>query len=377
MKKTPLNDWHRAHGASMVDFGGWDMPVSYGPIGAEHVATRQSAGLFDISHMGQVLVEGPKALAFLQYVTTNDVAALTDGRMQYSLLPNAEGGLWDDIIVTRMSTERFYVVVNASNTDADLAWMQAQAEAFGVSVKHLAGQAMFALQGPKAELILQGLMDASLAPLKYYHLREDKVAGVAAYLSRSGYTGEDGFEISVPVAEALKVWEALLQAGSAQGLKTVGLGARNTLRLEMAYALYGHEIDAHTNAYEAGLGWVVKPAKGDFVGKAAILAKKDAPARKLVGFELIDRGVARDGYPVLDADGNAVGQVTSGGPSPSLDNKCIGLAYVPVSFGGRGHGAGHRRPRPRPEGQGREAAICAVTRPQEILYHLGVHGHTE
>jgi aminomethyltransferase len=210
--------------------------------------------------------------------------------------------------------------------------MQSQAKAFGVSVKHLDGQAMLALQGPKAELILQGLMDASLAPLKYYHLRQDTVAGVPAYVSRSGYTGEDGFELSVPTADALKIWEALLQAGAAEGLKPIGLGARNTLRLEMAYALYGHEIDAKSNAYEAGLGWVVKPAKGDFVGKAAILAKKDAPSRKLVGFELLDRGVARDGYPVLDASGNAVGQVTSGGPSPSLDNKCIGLAYVPAAL---------------------------------------------
>jgi aminomethyltransferase len=316
----------------MVDFGGWDMPVSYGPIGAEHVATRQAAGLFDISHMGQVLVEGPRALEFLQYVTTNDVAALTDGRMQYSLLPNEQGGLWDDIIVTRLAAERFYVVVNASNTEADLAWMQAQAKSYGVSVKHLDGQAMLALQGPKAELILQSLMDASLAPLKYYHLRQDTVAGVPAYVSRSGYTGEDGFELSVPLADALKVWEALLQAGKPEGLLCIGLGARNTLRLEMAYALYGHEIDAHSNAYEAGLGWVVKPAKGDFVGKAAITAKKEAPARKLVGFELLDRGVARDGYPVLDATGNLVGKVTSGGPSPSLDNKCIGLAYVPVAL---------------------------------------------
>ena len=332
MKKTPLNEWHRAHGATMVDFGGWDMPVSYGPIGAEHVATRQAAGLFDISHMGQVLVEGAKAFEFLQYVTTNDVAALSDGRMQYSLLPNEQGGLWDDIIVTRLSATKYYVVVNASNTDPDLAWMQAQAKAFGVSVKHLDGQAMLALQGPQAELILQSLMDASLAPLKYYHLREDTVAGVPAYVSRSGYTGEDGFELSIPVGDALKVWEALLQAGAAQGLKPIGLGARNTLRLEMAYALYGHEINAASNAYEAGLGWVVKPAKGDFVAKALITAKKDAPTRKLVGFELVDRGVARDGYPVLDTAGNVVGQVTSGGPSPSLDNKCIGLAYVPVAL---------------------------------------------
>jgi aminomethyltransferase len=320
----------------MVDFGGWDMPVSYGPIAAEHLATRQAAGLFDISHMGQILVEGPKAPEFLQAVTTNDVMALNDGRMQYSLLPNDQGGLWDDIIVTRLSAQRFYVVVNAGNTEPDLAWMQAQARSFGVDVKHLGGQAMLALQGPKAEQILQRLMDTPLAPLRYYHLREDKVAGVAASVSRSGYTGEDGFELSIPAGEAVKLWEALLAAGAAQGLKPVGLGARNTLRLEMAYALYGHEIDAESNAYEAGLGWVVKPSKGEFSGKAAILAKKDAPARKLVGFELIDRGVARDGYAVLDAGGQRIGQVTSGAPSPSLDNKCIGLAYVPVALAAPG-----------------------------------------
>ena len=336
MKKTPLNDWHRTHGATMVDFGGWDMPVSYGPIGAEHIATRQAAGLFDISHMGQVLVEGARAQDFLQFLTTNDVSALGDGRMQYSLLPNEQGGLWDDIIVTRLNAAKFYVVVNASNTDADVAWMQSKAGAYGVKVTYLGGQAMLALQGPKAELILQGLVDASLAPLKYYHLREDKVAGVAAYLSRSGYTGEDGFEISVPAGEVQKVWDALMTGGEALGLKAIGLGARNTLRLEMAYALYGHEIDSESNAYEAGLGWVVKPAKGDFVGKAAITARKDAPTRKLVGFELVDRGVARDGYAVLDADGNAVGKVTSGGPSPSLDNQCIGLAYVPVALSAAG-----------------------------------------
>ena len=316
----------------MTDFGGWDMPVSYGPIGPEHNATRQAAGLFDISHMGQVLVSGPRALDYLQFVTTNDVAKLEDGRMQYSLLPNAAGGLHDDIIVTRLGADRYYVVVNASNTDADVAWMQSQAGAFGVNVHAWAPRAMLALQGPQSDAVLEILGVKNLDALRYYHLREDKIAGVDVLLSRSGYTGEDGFEISLPEHACVPLWEALLKAGADFGIKPVGLGARNTLRLEVAYPLYGHEIDATGNPFEAGLGWVIKPAKGDFVGKARMLAGKEAAARKLVGFKLLDRGVARDGYPVVDANGGKIGQVTSGAPSPSLDNACIGLAYVPLAL---------------------------------------------
>jgi aminomethyltransferase len=336
MKKTPLHDWHRAQGASMTDFGGWDMPISYGPIGPEHLATRQAAGLFDIGHMGQVMVSGPRSLDYLQRITTNDVTALADGRMQYSLLPNDAGGLHDDIIVTRLSAEKFYVVVNASNTEADLAWMQSQAPAFGVTVEPYAGRSMFALQGPKADAILAACGVKDLDSLKYYHLREDKLDGEGILLSRSGYTGEDGFELSVPENAALKLWQLLFDKGAAFGLAPVGLGARNTLRLEMGYALYGHEIDAQGNPYEAGLGWVIKPAKGDFVGKAAMLPGKDAPTRKLTGFKLLDRGVARDGYPVVDAAGAVIGTVTSGAPSPSLDNACVGLAYVPVALAAPG-----------------------------------------
>lgn len=320
----------------MTDFGGWDMPVSYGPIGPEHQATRQAAGLFDIGHMGQVMVSGPRSLDYLQRITTNDVAALADGRMQYSLLPNAAGGLHDDIIVTRLSAERYYVVVNAGNSDADLAWMQAQAPAFGVTVAAYAGRSMFALQGPNADAILTDCGLKGLDALKYYHLREDRLDGQPILLSRSGYTGEDGFELSVPEAAAEALWLRLVQAGQAHGLKPVGLGARNTLRLEMGYALYGHEIDATGNPYEAGLGWVIKPAKGDFIGKAAMLPGKDAPTRKLTGFKLLDRGVARDGYNVVDAAGAVIGTVTSGAPSPSLDNACIGLAYVPVALAAPG-----------------------------------------
>jgi aminomethyltransferase len=337
VKATPLRDWHRGRGASLVDFGGWDMPVSYGPIGPEHMATRREAGLFDIGHMGQVLVEGPRALAFLQALTTNDVARLGDGRMQYSLLPNEAGGLHDDIIVTRLSEKRYYVVVNASNTGADLAWLRSKAADYGVEAGLWKGRTLLALQGPLAQKILQPLVAAPLDSLAYYHLREDRVAGVEALVSRSGYTGEDGFEISIPERAAEQVWLALLASGAA---RPVGLGARNTLRLEMAYPLYGHEIDAQHSPYEAGLGWVIKPAKGDFTGKAALLASKDAPARRLAGFRLLDKGVARDGYAVVDASGAKVGSVTSGAPSPSLDNACIGLAYVPPALavpGGRIH----------------------------------------
>jgi aminomethyltransferase len=311
----------------MVDFGGWDMPVSYGPIGPEHQATRKEAGLFDIGHMGQVLVEGPGALALLQRLTTNDVSALYDGRMQYSLLPNESGGLIDDIIVTRRGEERYYVVVNAGNTAVDVAWMQAQAPA-GLTVKLWEGQTLLALQGPLAQQLLQPLVDCDLEALKYYHLRSDSVLEQPALISRSGYTGEDGFEISLPASAALRVWEALAHAGAIP----VGLGARNTLRLEAAYPLYGHEIDAETSPYEAGLGWVVKPAKGAFVGREAMLAAKDAPTRKLAGFKLIDKGVARDGYAVVDGAGAPIGRVTSGAPAPSLDNACIGLAYLPPAL---------------------------------------------
>jgi aminomethyltransferase len=333
MNKTPLNAWHRSHGASMTDFGGWDMPVSYGPIADEHKAVREAAGLFDISHMGQVWVRGARALEFLQAHTTNDVAALGDGRMQYSLLPAMDGGLYDDIIVTRLAAGEFYVVVNASNAEADVAWLKACSGPFGVEVSAWDGQAMLALQGPRAQALLQPLVAAPLAPLKYYHLRRDKLAGVDALVSRSGYTGEDGFELSLPAPAVEGVWEALLQAGA----KPIGLGARNTLRLEMAYALFGHEIERHSNAYEAGLGWVVKAEKKDFVGKAPMLAVKAAGLkRRLAGFELLDRGVARDGYAVVDASGKAIGKVASGGPSPTLGNKCVGLAYVPVELAAPG-----------------------------------------
>lgn len=334
-QKTALNAWHKSHGGQMVPFAGWELPVQYRGLAEEHLATRSAAGLFDISHMGQVRVEGPQALDFLQAVTTNDVAKLAPGRMQYSTLPAPDGGLIDDIIVSRLE-RGFFVVVNASNTAADLAWMREQASRFEVSLERLP-RSMFALQGPLSQAILQPLTPLALDSLRYYALAPAALAGRPALLSRSGYTGEDGFEICLEDADALPVWEALMAAGSGQGLAPVGLGARNTLRLEMGYALYGHEIDRSTNPIEAGLGWVVKFNKGSFVGREAMLSMSQlGPQRKLVGFELLDRGVARDGYPVLDPHSGAkLGAVTSGSPSPST-GKSVGLAYVPAGLAAEG-----------------------------------------
>lgn len=337
MKKTILNDWHRSQKAVMVDFGGWDMPVSYSTLSQEHRAVRATAGLFDISHMGQVMVRGPRALEFLQKITTNDVEALSPGRMQYSLLPAEDGTLHDDIIVSRLAEDEnaYFVVVNASNTENDLAWMMAQAGPYEAIVEHLSGSSMFALQGPKSDAILQPLTSEKLEQLRYYHLVRGEIAGAPAILSRSGYTGEDGFEICMRNEDAPGIWERLLAEGKNHGMLPIGLGARNTLRLEMGYALYGHEISRETRPYEAGLGWVVKPAKGDFIGKTAIEAARNSE-RKLVAFEMNERGVARDGYAVWDLAGKKIGHVTSASPSPST-GKNIGLAYVPLSSAGLGN----------------------------------------
>jgi aminomethyltransferase len=332
---TALNAWHRQHGGQMVPFAGWELPVQYRGLAEEHLAVRTTAGLFDISHMGQLRVEGPQALDFLQAITTNDVGKLAAGRMQYSTLPATDGGLMDDIIVSRLP-RGYFVVVNACNTAVDLAWMREQARHFEVSLQHLP-RAMFALQGPRSQAILQPLTPLPLEGLRYYALAAAPVAGAPALISRSGYTGEDGFEICLENADALRVWEALMAAGLGAGLVPVGLGARNTLRLEMGYALYGHEIDRATNPIEAGLGWVVKFDKGPFVGRESMLAMSQlGPSRRLVGFELVDRGVARDGYPVLDpASGAKVGTVTSGSPSPST-GKSLGMAYVPIALAAEG-----------------------------------------
>jgi aminomethyltransferase len=339
--KTPLHAQHVAAGGKMVPFGGWDMPIDYSGKGLgvikEHLAVRRAAGLFDVSHMGEVDIVGPGALAFLQRVTSNDVAKLQDGHAQYSALPMPSGAPVDDIIVYRFNAERFLLVVNASNRAKDVAWLNSQG-AKGCEIHDRSDEfALLALQGPKAAGILQTLTTADLSKVGYYKFTTGAVSGLPATLARTGYTGEDGFEIMVKAAEGPALWDALMAAGSGVGLVPAGLGARDTLRLEAKMCLYGNEIDETTTLIEAGLGWItcVEPHKGDFNGRA-ILAEQKAKgtARKLVGFEMKDRGIARHGYPVL-IKGKAVSKVTSGSMAPFLE-KNIGLAYVPSEHSATG-----------------------------------------
>lgn len=326
LKRTPLFPVHVKAGAKMVPFGGWEMPVQYTGIIEEHRAVRRAVGLFDISHMGEFEVEGPEALSVLQRLTTNDVTAIEIGQVQYSLLCYPDGGIVDDLTVYRLATNRFMLTVNAANIDTDWAWVTEH----GGGARWLnisAETALLAVQGPKAEGCVQRLADRDLSGLRYYWFVEGRVAGVPARISRTGYTGEDGFELYVAAADAERLWFALLEAGEPDGIVPVGLGARDTLRLEMRYALYGNDIDATTNPLEAGLGWVVKLAKGDFIGRSAIQqVKAEGPKRKLVGFEMVDRAVPRHGYKIVK-DGLEAGVVTSGSYGPAVD-KYIGVGYV-------------------------------------------------
>jgi aminomethyltransferase len=332
VRKTPLNAVHREMGAKMVPFGGWDMPVEYSGLIAEHLAVRQAAGLFDVSHMGEFELEGPGALAFLQRVTSNDVGKLVDGQAQYSALPLPTGAPVDDVIVYRRGPERFLLVVNAGNIEKDFRWLQEQRPQDCRLVNASDGYALLALQGPKAQEVLQGLTTLDLPALRYYHFAEGTVDGVAVTVSRTGYTGEDGFEIFVPSSDAERLWRRLLEAGKGQGLVPAGLGARDTLRLEARMCLYGNDMDETTTLVEAGLGWIVATGegKGDFPGRAILEdQKKNGPPRKLVGFEVTGRGIARHGYPVSIHDSPA-GVVTSGTYAPYLQ-KNIGLCYLPAA----------------------------------------------
>lgn len=343
--ETPLHAQHIAAGAKMVNFGGWDMPIDYSGKGLgvikEHLAVRRAAGLFDVSHMGEVDVVGAGALAFLQRVTSNDVAKLQDGHAQYSALPMPNGAPVDDIIVYRFSAERFLLVVNASNRAKDVAWLHAQNPSGCEVIDRSDEFALLALQGPKAAAILQGLTRADLSAVGYYKFTTGTVSGLQATIARTGYTGEDGFEIMVKAAEGPALWDALMAAGSADGLVPAGLGARDTLRLEAKMCLYGNELDETTTLVEAGLGWItcIEPHKGDFNGRT-ILAEQKAKgtARKLVGFEMKERGIARHGYPVL-IGGKAVSTVTSGSMAPFLE-KNIGLAYIPAEHSSIGTAIG-------------------------------------
>lgn len=336
LKQTPLNAIHRQMGGRMVDFGGWDMPVQY-PAGTieEHLRTRTHAGLFDVSHMGEIDVKGADAIAFVNRLTSNDVTKLVDGQAQYSALTTPQGTVIDDLLVYRLAADHLLLVVNASTTDKDWEWIKSHQSGESVDLNNVsADYCQIALQGPDAQSILQKLTDVALGDIKYYHFTYGSVDGVAGIVSRTGYTGEDGFEVYAPSERGEQLWNKFLevgQTGTATGVLPCGLAARNTLRLEAGMALYGNDIDDTTTLLEANLGWICKLDKGDFTGREALARQKEEGVkRKLVGFEVTDRGIARDHQEVL-VDGQRVGHVTSGSPAPFL-KKNIGLAYVPIEY---------------------------------------------
>jgi aminomethyltransferase len=328
LKRTPLYDSHISIGARMVEFAGWDMPVQYSGHVNEHMAVRDAAGLFDVSHMGEIEIRGHDALALVQRITTNDASKLQDNQVQYSALLNDEGGILDDLLVYRLNQEYFMLVVNAGTTESDFEWIRSHVGSANVEVHNTSSAfALLALQGPHAEGILQPLTDHMLDRIPYYWSQRVLVDGIDCHVSRTGYTGEDGFEIACYAANARHLWNRLLITGSDHGLLPCGLAARNTLRLEAAYRLHGHDIDETTTPLEAGLGWIVKLSKGDFIGREALVRQKEVLKRKMVGFEVLDRAPARDGYAMVLGD-KQVGIVTSGSPAPYL-KKNIGLAYLP------------------------------------------------
>jgi aminomethyltransferase len=325
---TPLIEEHRKAGAKLVPFAGFEMPVQYeAGILEEHRTVRQSAGLFDVSHMGEFDIRGDDALALVQRATTNDAAKIATGQAQYTVICREDGGAIDDCIVYRFA-DRYMIVVNASNRAKDLAWIEDIARGFDVQVVDRSDEiALLALQGPRAQTILSGLTDTDLDAIRYYHFAEGTVAGAPCTISRTGYTGEDGFELYVGAADAASLWQRILEAGDGVRVLPIGLGARDSLRLEMGYALYGNDIDENHTPLEAGLGWVVKLDKGEFIGRDALAELKQTGLRqKLVGFVLGDRGFPRHGYDVHH-QGEPVGVVTSGIHSPSLQQG-IGMAYV-------------------------------------------------
>ena len=329
LKRTPLYEVHQTAGAKMVDFGGWEMPVQYSGIAAEHNAVRTAAGLFDVSHMGEIEIRGPEAAKLANYVTTNAASRLKTGQVHYSGLLYEHGGFVDDILVHRVADDHFFFCVNASNQDKDFNHIR-EANRFDCDVEFVSDRyAQLAIQGPKAIEIAQSLTDIRLATMKYYWFADGRFAGAKARIARTGYTGEDGFEVYVSPSEASGVWQAVVQAGAPFGLKLCGLGARNTLRLEAKMALYGHEIGPSITPLEADLAWIVKLDKGDFIGSAALKKQLEKGlTRKLTGFEMRGRGIGRDGYEVM-LDGKPAGWVTSGSPAPAL-NRNIGLCYLPV-----------------------------------------------
>jgi aminomethyltransferase len=332
LKKVSLHEVHQALGAKIVPFAGYYMPVRYSSDLEEHRTVRQAVGIFDVSHMGEFLVRGPQALDLIQRVTSNDASRLTPGKVQYSCLPNERGGIVDDLLVYRLGEEEYLLVVNASNMEKDWNWIQ-QYKTEGVELEDISDQtSLFAVQGPKAADALQSLTTIDLASMAYYTFEQGTFAGVPDVLvSATGYTGAGGFEIYVPNASARLVWDNIMEAGEPYGIKPIGLGARDTLRLEMGFSLYGNDINDTTSPLEAGLGWITKLNK-DFVGVELLRAQKEAGvARKLVGFEMVEQGIPRAHYEITDAEGSPIGEVTSGTMSPSL-GKGIGMGYVPPAF---------------------------------------------
>lgn len=332
MKNTALVEKHIALGAKMVPFAGYNMPVQYEGVNVEHETVRNGVGVFDVSHMGEFLLTGPNALALIQKVTTNDASTLTIGRAQYSCLPNGNGGIVDDLIIYRMKEDQYLLVVNASNIEKDWDWISSQND-FGVEMRNLSDEySLLAIQGPKAIEAMQSLTSVNLSEIKYYHFEVADFAGIEhVIISATGYTGSGGFEIYCKNSEVEQIWNKVFEAGASFGIKPIGLAARDTLRLEMGFCLYGNDIDDTTSPLEAGLGWITKFTK-EFVDAEFLKAQKEVGVkRKLVAFEMVDRGIPRHDYRILDAAGNVIGKVTSGTQSPSL-KIAIGLGYVATEF---------------------------------------------
>ena len=331
LRRTALNSVHRALGAKMVDFGGWDMPVQYSGILSEHMAVRKSVGVFDVSHMGEIEIRGPQAAQLTEFVTTNAVHKLRNGQAHYTGFLYEHGGFVDDILVYRVGADDFFLCVNAANQEKDFEHIRAHNHFDAIVELASDRYSQIAIQGPQARATLQKLTPVDLSAVKYFWFADGEVASVHSRLAHTGYTGEDGFEIFIPPAESERIWALIMEAGAEFGIKPCGLGARNTLRLEARMVLYGHEIDASISPLEADLAWIVKFEKGEFVGREALLRQKEAGIRrKLTGFEMTGRPIARDGYEV-QVNGVAAGWVTSGSPAPAL-NKNIGLCYLPVEL---------------------------------------------
>jgi aminomethyltransferase len=330
MKRTRFYEAHRRAGAKFIEFFGWEMPLEYSGIVSEHLAVRERAGLFDVSHMGEIIISGPEALSFVQYLTPNDVSRLLPGQAQYTALTTPQGTFVDDLLVYCLDLNKYLLVVNAANTEKDYKWILNHRGAFNVTIDNASDRiSQLALQGPRAMEILQPLTDINLEQLRPFWWQQGKVAGLDCLVSRTGYTGEDGFEIYTESPEPVIIWDAIMEEGKPYGLLPAGLGARDNLRLEAKMMLYGNDIDETTTVLEADLKWIIKFNKGDFIGREALLKQQEEGLkRKIAGFELIDKGIARRHYPVYYR-GEKVSEVTSGTYSPFL-KKSIGLTYLPI-----------------------------------------------